>query len=455
ICGNASSSYIDPGLQQFRRNMIMMDTSFFLLTDDLKGSDTLDYEWLLHCVDWKLYPNNWSYLQPQRNNCTFSQITGGWRSNTLGQQLSVFPLFTGYSASIDTFRYVPEGKPEGGYNTDLQFYNYGFKLKQSLHAKNANFRNLLVASDSSQLNVLVQNDSTLTISGDAFSGEFTARFRQSAENQEYIADRKCLLFHEYDSTHWSLWYGGGKRWTDSHYTLKTNLSDLLMRRSGNHINGKYWNPATDTIFFNFPDLAPVFLIDSIPAAVYPSGALYYTVIPQGEHRISFFDSSDYYNNYTVQGFITYANSINTPLAGVTVYLCDTLNIKLDSTSTATNGFYRFLNVAQGSYTFKESNNSQSGGINSTDALAVLKHFVHLQFLHGIYLAAADADGNNFVNSLDALYIQKRFIGMVSHFPAGDWMFEHSHFQVTGDMILSIKGICTGDVNGSYIPAAKR
>jgi hypothetical protein len=98
-------------------------------------------------------------------------------------------------------------------------------------------------------------------------------------------------------------------------------------------------------------------------------------------------------------------------------------------------------------------NSDAGGFNSTDALLAMKHFTGLIVLTGLKLNAADADGNGMVNSMDALMISKRAVSLLSSFPTGDWKFQKVPVNYTGSssIIVDLKGICTGDVNGSYFP----
>jgi len=82
--------------------------------------------------------------------------------------------------------------------------------------------------------------------------------------------------------------------------------------------------------------------------------------------------------------------------------------------------------------------------------------VHLITLDGLFREAADVDNNNFINSLDALLISRRFTGQITTFASGDWLFEPAVIAVsmTGVYMKNISGICYGDVNGSYVPAAK-
>ncbi|MBP7848659.1 MAG: PKD domain-containing protein [Lentimicrobiaceae bacterium] len=90
-----------------------------------------------------------------------------------------------------------------------------------------------------------------------------------------------------------------------------------------------------------------------------------------------------------------------------------------------------------------------GGVNSTDALLILRHFVGLDTLEGLPLKAADTDGAGFINATDALMVAQRFAGWIPHFSASDWIFEDTVVQmVSGHHAFIIKGICRGDVNTS-------
>ena len=97
-----------------------------------------------------------------------------------------------------------------------------------------------------------------------------------------------------------------------------------------------------------------------------------------------------------------------------------------------------------------------GGVNSTDALLILKHYVGMIQLTGVRLLAADVVNNGYVNTVDALAVQKRFIGSISTFPAGDWYFENPYLVLDGSISVTqdIKGLCYGDADGSYNPPAK-
>jgi len=449
--GNASYSYINPGLQQFHRNLLMMDTNFVLVLDDLRGSDTLDYDWLLHTVQWKLFPASWEFIQAQENKNTLSAINGGWRSSTLGQQLGIFPLFSGYTADVDTFKFVPEGKPDGGYNSDFQFYNYGFRLRQSLHTKNAIFRNLLVVSDSCALSILQQNDSVLSMTGSGFKGLIRLRFQPGDGSLNAYAAKKISFLHAYDTIHWSLWFGGGKGWQDSCYRIRTGQADLTLRRDGPTVSGKYWSSVADTLRFAIPGIRPVLFVDAGLQALTKDGSQYVVALPAGEHQIQISDSALIYPQYAITGFVNYANASSSPLPAVWVLLCDTSSQVIDSVMSDASGSYSFASVFPGKYVLTARSNAAVGGINTADALAILKHFVHFQLLQSLFLKAADVDLSHTVNALDALLVHKFFVEIVPDFHAGPWTFESKSIQLDADMNVNLKGVCTGDVNGSYLP----
>ena len=69
------------------------------------------------------------------------------------------------------------------------------------------------------------------------------------------------------------------------------------------------------------------------------------------------------------------------------------------------------------------------------------------------MLAGNVDNSAIINSIDALAVQKRFTGMISSFPAGNWIFENPSVNITGNsaQTMNIKGLCYGDVNGSFTP----
>ncbi|MCX6270090.1 MAG: HYR domain-containing protein [Bacteroidetes bacterium] len=152
---------------------------------------------------------------------------------------------------------------------------------------------------------------------------------------------------------------------------------------------------------------------------------------------------------TLSGVVSYDNASSSVLGNVTV----TLQPGGLSTVTNASGYYQFQNLAAGTYTLQLSSTTPWGGAASTDQLLVLKHWVKMSILTGIREKAAHVNMDAAVNALDARLIVKRFVGIISSFPNGDWQFEEFSLVVDGTTTYTqnIKGICTGDVNGSYVP----
>ncbi|MCX6270350.1 MAG: carboxypeptidase regulatory-like domain-containing protein [Bacteroidetes bacterium] len=159
---------------------------------------------------------------------------------------------------------------------------------------------------------------------------------------------------------------------------------------------------------------------------------------------------------TVYGSIRYNNQSHTPLPEVTVKVKNVGGVTVATTTTNSLGYFIFPNLPAGSYYLDYQTDLPWGGVNSTDAQLIMSHFVGIITLTGINKKAADLDGNNLINSIDALYAAKRFIGFIYAFPVGDWAFQNKSFTVpTATPDLSIPALCYADVNGSYNPLAKK
>lgn len=85
-----------------------------------------------------------------------------------------------------------------------------------------------------------------------------------------------------------------------------------------------------------------------------------------------------------------------------------------------------------------------GRSNSVDALLILKMFAGLDSLGELANQAANVNLDYSVNTTDALLTARRFVGLISGFPSGDWLF--SEGCVNNDALLLILGRCYGDVN---------
>ena len=170
--------------------------------------------------------------------------------------------------------------------------------------------------------------------------------------------------------------------------------------------------------------------------------------------------------YVVSGTVMYDQS-NYALDSVWLFLRNGGNI-IDSTRADINGMYQFNVVPSGTYTMTATTHKPWGGVNSTDAVKVKRHFAGSEyFTTALRLHAADVNLSMNINTTDAVKITRRFVGSDTAFTRGDWNFEKptggdtldvsTYFNDTivvngANLYQDFKGICIGDVNGSNIPS---
>jgi len=159
---------------------------------------------------------------------------------------------------------------------------------------------------------------------------------------------------------------------------------------------------------------------------------------------------------SVTGQITYANTANTPLAGLTLNLKNSGGSVVATTTTNASGNYTFNSVAAGAYTLEVTTIKPWGGVTAADVLLYRKHIANIALLTGIYLASGDVNASGSLSAADVLLIKKRIATITNSFTVGDWLFNNTPFTVGGGSVTqNFKGITYGDANGSYIPAGDK
>jgi hypothetical protein len=168
-----------------------------------------------------------------------------------------------------------------------------------------------------------------------------------------------------------------------------------------------------------------------------------------------------------------------PIAGVTSTIAATpaATIASDSMTTALDGLYQYLGMADGSYTLtsaKVSGSAESTAIKANDALAALKIAVGMNpnadgsAVSPYQYLAADVNHDGQIKAADALNILKMAVKLDTA-PAKEWLFvpesvgsesmsrtnvvwPDNPIPVTLDMDqeLNLIGIVKGDVNGSWV-----
>jgi len=157
----------------------------------------------------------------------------------------------------------------------------------------------------------------------------------------------------------------------------------------------------------------------------------------------------------LSGNVWYNNVASTDMDNALMEIFDFGGTPISSTTTNTFGYYAFSSFTSGNYTLDITPDDVWGGVNSTDALLILNHFAHIDTLKGMELAASDVNYSHTVNGTDALFVMKRYTGMISSFPSGDWLYNTANLTINGNQVVNdFAMLCFGDVNSSYIPAKK-
>jgi hypothetical protein len=153
----------------------------------------------------------------------------------------------------------------------------------------------------------------------------------------------------------------------------------------------------------------------------------------------------------ITGDLRYDNTNLTPLAGVPVELKTLLGNVVATDTTDSSGNYYMSGYANGNYILDARIGYNSGGINSTDALLVNRHFTSLISLTPLRARAGDVNGNQITNSVDALLISRRITNLLSSFAVGNYVNDKPTIIAQGNPLsVSMRALSTGDVNGSFI-----
>ena len=156
----------------------------------------------------------------------------------------------------------------------------------------------------------------------------------------------------------------------------------------------------------------------------------------------------------VRGYFTYNGTQQ--MAGKRVKIINANGNQLAAANTNSNGRFTFNNYHVGVYNTIDTDFGIDilAGVNATDALLVMRHYVHLDTLTGAQASAADVNLSGNINGTDAMLIMRRAVD--EEFPSGDfYYYSPSGMSITGENVeYDLSFLCYGDVNGSYTPATR-
>ena len=153
----------------------------------------------------------------------------------------------------------------------------------------------------------------------------------------------------------------------------------------------------------------------------------------------------------LQGTFTYNGDAAKLMANRQLNIVNTGDTIVATAATNGEGTFDFSNYAVEVYNTLDTLSGIDilAGVNATDALLAMRHFVHLDTLVGNYAAIADVNVSGSINGTDAMLIMRRSLGQ--SFPAGDfYFFSPNGISINGSTCTyDLSFLCYGDVNGSY------
>lgn len=120
------------------------------------------------------------------------------------------------------------------------------------------------------------------------------------------------------------------------------------------------------------------------------------------------------------------------------------------------GYYAFERYPFGDYTLHISKTDDLGGLNSLDAIKIIRHSTGVEPFGNSYKElAANVNGDGNINSLDAIKIVRASVEL-EPLASGDWYFEPDSVLIhdlNNDRIDDFLAVRMGDVNADWSPDA--
>ena len=159
-------------------------------------------------------------------------------------------------------------------------------------------------------------------------------------------------------------------------------------------------------------------------------------------------------SYALSGTLKYANSAATALNNCIVILkSDSTEIARDTTDST--GNYIIPGIPNGSYTIEVLTNKAHGGINGLDVALLRQKIGNTANFTTLQMLAGDINDNGSINSLDVAPLRLKIANTITpNWQAPNYVFSPLNTIINdANIILNIQALCSGDVNGSFIPLA--
>jgi hypothetical protein len=155
---------------------------------------------------------------------------------------------------------------------------------------------------------------------------------------------------------------------------------------------------------------------------------------------------------SLYGTIVYNNFAQTPLTNCNATLYQGASVIDVSPATDVTGLYMFTGIPDGAYTIQTTLVKAVGGITTVDGILIARFAVGLGTFSPLQFKAGDVNVSGSISTTDGILVKRRAVGLTSPWPAADYVFEVPNASVASGLgTSSFKGLCSGDVNGSYTP----
>jgi hypothetical protein len=159
---------------------------------------------------------------------------------------------------------------------------------------------------------------------------------------------------------------------------------------------------------------------------------------------------------TIQGKVEYENSPLTDLNSVIVICKDNAGNLISKDTTNTTGDYS-LNSTDGIFNLTVECPKPWGGVSLADVIRIRQHLAFILTMTPLQVITSDVNESSSVALNDAILIRQKLAFIPTpNWTVPDWVFETATVTIApggGVTTKNIKGLCSGDANGSYVPPA--
>jgi hypothetical protein len=160
---------------------------------------------------------------------------------------------------------------------------------------------------------------------------------------------------------------------------------------------------------------------------------------------------------TIAGKVEYENTAATDLNSVIVVCKDNSGNLISKDTTNSSGDYSLKSV-DGVFNLTVECSKPWGGVTLGDVIKIRQVLALIGSFTPLQTIASDVNESSTVTLSDVIYIRQELALLnPPQWTAPSWVFETATVSIApgaGVTTKNIKGLCSGDANGSYVPPAK-